>query len=193
MIPEKHHPHHHHRPHFEWSFPTVVILLLLALVVGLIIYDHYNPHFNQQATYRPPVHDESEITIDPELLKQDHTVYVPAYSHVYFNKGEPLSLTMTLSVRNIDLEQPILIKSVSYYDTNGKLVESFLKKSLTLKPQATAEFLVSDQDTRGGSGANFLVQWASEENVNKPVIEAVMIGTSNQQGISFVRSGVELE
>jgi hypothetical protein len=45
------------------------------------------------------------------------------------------------------------------------------------------------QNTTGGSGASFLVQWFAKESVSDPVIETVMIDTSSQQGISFVRTG----
>ena len=61
---------------------------------------------------------------------------------------------------------------------------------MTLGPLATGEFLVEKKDDSGGSGANFLVDWDAESAVPPPVAEAVMIGTSGQQGISFVRPGV---
>jgi len=61
---------------------------------------------------------------------------------------------------------------------------------LRLAPLATTEFFVPEQDSSGGSGANFIVEWVAEKKqVNTPIIEAVMISTSGQQGISFVRSG----
>jgi hypothetical protein len=47
-------------------------------------------------------------------------------------------------------------------------------------------------DASGGSGANFIVQWAGPESINTPVIEAVMIGTQGSQGISFVSPGREI-
>jgi len=50
---------------------------------------------------------------------------------------------------------------------------------------ATAEFFVKEQDTSGGSGANFIVKWTAQQGVTKPVVEAVMISTAFHQGISF--------
>ncbi|MBW2204768.1 MAG: DUF3124 domain-containing protein [Deltaproteobacteria bacterium] len=41
----------------------------------------------------------------------------------------------------------------------------------------------------GGSGANFLIKWKSESEVNEPIIEEVMIGTMSKQGISFLSRG----
>ncbi|MBT8364361.1 MAG: DUF3124 domain-containing protein, partial [Deltaproteobacteria bacterium] len=46
-----------------------------------------------------------------------------------------------------------------------------------------------EDDKAGGSGANFIVVWKSESQVNPPIIEGVMIGTHSGQGISFVSRG----
>jgi hypothetical protein len=67
------------------------------------------------------------------------------------------------------------------------------EKPMLLKPLATAEFLVAQKEIKGGSGANFIVEWISDAMVNKPVIEAVMIGIEGQTSISFVRTGIAIE
>ena len=38
-------------------------------------------------------------------------------------------------------------------------------------------------------GANFIVRWSAEREMNSPIIECLMIGTQSGQGISFVSSG----
>jgi hypothetical protein len=48
---------------------------------------------------------------------------------------------------------------------------------------------VEERDLRGGVGANFIVQWRSDQPVTPPVVEAIMISTSQQQGISFLSTG----
>ena len=90
---------------------------------------------------------------------EGQVVYVPAYSHVYHGKGEPHMLTVTLSV------------------------------PVRLAPLCPTEVVVERDDAAGGSGANFLVEWYANQPVTRPVIEAVMIDTKGQQGISFVRRG----
>lgn len=45
---------------------------------------------------------------------------------------------------------------------------------------------IAANDTSGGAGANFIVEWVAEKTVYEPVVEAVMINTSSSQGISFV-------
>ncbi|GMU21676.1 MAG: hypothetical protein AMXMBFR13_17660 [Phycisphaerae bacterium] len=98
-------------------------------------------------------------------------------------------LTVTLSVRNIDVHLHIRVHSIKYFDTNGELLKEFLPEPVTLSPLETAEYLVPESDISGGSGANFVVEWSGETDVNIPIIEALMIGSSGGQGISFVQRG----
>jgi len=74
-----------------------------------------------------------------------------------------------------------------------KLVRAYLNKPVKLAPFATKKYLVKEDDREGGSGANFVVKWNSEQPVHAPVIESVMIGTRSQQGISFTSRGVVIE
>ncbi len=45
------------------------------------------------------------------------------------------------------------------------------------------------RDRRGGSGAKFIVEWVAQTSVSEPIVEAIMISTAFQQGISFVSPG----
>ena len=119
-------------------------------------------------------------------IVQDQTLYVPIYSHIYARGGEAHPLEATLSIRNSDPERSIRLTSVRYFDTKGKLVKDYLDTNLALAPLETVEFLVEKQDTRGGSGANFIVSWDAEEPVYEPIVEAVMIGVSRDHSISFM-------
>ena len=121
-------------------------------------------------------------------------VYVPAYSHIYQGvKGRPFNLAVMLSIRNVDDAKPITVTMIKYYDDHGDLVKDHLEKPLTIGPMGTREIYLPDRNSTGGSGANFIVRWASPEPVSVPVIQAVMIGTASTQGISFVCDGVVLE
>jgi len=118
------------------------------------------------------------------------TVYVPAYSHIYMgNKSTAFLLTVTLSIRNIDLSNPITITEVSYYETHGKFHNNFIKEDVKLNPLASTYYVINEKDKTGGAGASFIVKWKSEKRSNPPIIEAVMIGTQSQQGISFISRG----
>jgi hypothetical protein len=124
------------------------------------------------------------------LRSAGQTVYVPIYSHIYSGlKGRPFNLAATLSIRNTDPKLPISLVSVTFYDSEGKLVKEYLEKSVELKAMASTRYILTEADTGGGSGANFLVKWTSKTKVNPPLIEGVMIGTRSGQGISFVSRG----
>jgi hypothetical protein len=124
------------------------------------------------------------------VLSAGQTVYVPIYSHIYSGlKGRPFNLAATLSIRNTDPKHPISLVSVKFYDSEGKLVKAYLDKPTELKAMASTRYILTEADTAGGSGANFLVKWTSKIKVNSPLIEGVMIGTRSGQGISFVSRG----
>lgn len=125
----------------------------------------------------------------PELSK-GQIIYVPSYSHIYIgNKERFLLLTITLSVRNIDPDHSIRINHVDYYETQGKRLKKCLDKPVILKPLESYRYIIAEKDQSGGSGANFMVEWAAETPANPPIVEAIMIGTQNQQGISFTSRG----
>jgi hypothetical protein len=126
-------------------------------------------------------------------LSKGQLIYVPAYSHIYSGDRErPFLLTVTLSIRNIDPEQQITITLVDYYETQGKLLKKYVDKPVKLSPLESLRYVIPERDKSGGSGANFLVEWQSDKLVNPPIIESIMIGTQNQQGVSFTSRGREI-
>ena len=134
--------------------------------------------------------DPVSLSAEDIKLSAGQTVYVPIYSHIYSGvKGRPFDLAATLSIRNTNTRNPITLVSVKYYDSEGKLVEDYLKKPLQLDAQVSTRYIITEDNKAGGSGANFIVVWKSEQKVNPPIIEAVMIGTHSGQGISFVSRG----
>ena len=132
-----------------------------------------------------------EIKLDETLkLVTGQTIYVPIYSEIYhFDKSRTLQLAATLSVRNTDLQHPIIITSVKYYNSDGNLLREHLPNPLRLAPLASTDFVVNQSDQTGGSGANFLVEWVAEVEVYEPIVEALMVSTRSQQGISFISQG----
>jgi len=131
-----------------------------------------------------------DIFAEDIQLSSGQTVYVPIYSHIYSGvKGRPFDLAATLSIRNTNLKNSITLVSVKYYDSDGKIVEDYLKKPKQLNSLVTTRYIITEGDKAGGSGANFIVVWKSDQKVNPPIIEAVMIGTHSGQGISFLSRG----
>jgi len=117
-------------------------------------------------------------------------VYVPVYSNIY--SGGPTAtteLSATVSIRNADAERPLVLVAVTYYDSLGNRIEDYLDEVVELDPMATVEFVIERPDTRGGSGANFIVEWGSTTPIAEPVMEAVMLGRFGGVGLSFVSQG----
>lgn len=185
---------------FMRRFKLLIVGIVALFGVPLLTYAVYLNRrldvFENSLRYRPPPETEGEaFSGDSDRIHlaanpvEGQKVYVPVYSHVYHGDGDPYLLTITLSVRNTSTDDAIVLNSVRYFDTHGKEIKSYLKKPLRLAALATTEFLVSRDDTTGGSGANFLVEWIAERPVSEPIIEAIMIDTKGQQGISFARRG----
>lgn len=121
-------------------------------------------------------------------LSSGESVYVSIYSNIYSGpKAIRLELAAMLSIRNTDPKYPITILKADYYDTSGKMIDSYVKKPVKLKPLETTYFYIKEYDKRGGPGANFIVKWQAEKKINQPIIEGVMLGT--RQGVSFICPG----
>lgn len=117
-------------------------------------------------------------------------IYVPIYSRIYYeNTSRTIELAATLSVRNTDSKNRIILKSVDYYSTNGKLLKKFITGPVAVSPMAAADFVIDREDISGGTGANFVVRWMAETPISEPLAEAVMVSTGSSQSISFVSRG----
>ena len=117
--------------------------------------------------------------------------YLPVYSHIYHTEeSEMFNLSNTISIRNVSLTDSIYILNADYYNTSGENIRHYLKYPIYLKPIETIEIITTEKDNAGGSGANFVFDWATKEGKNPPLFEAVMISTYGQQGISFTTRGV---
>jgi hypothetical protein len=117
-------------------------------------------------------------------------VYIPVYSHIYSgDREQPFNLAATVSIRNTDPEHALTLTSVDYYDSSGKVLRSHLEGPIELSALASRRYVIPESDTGGGSGASFLVTWKSAQALSPPIMESIMIGTKNQQGISFQSRG----
>jgi hypothetical protein len=135
----------------------------------------------------------SGATATQRGLSQGQTVYVPVYSHVFFgDQARTFKLSVTLSIRNINVKGPIQITKVAYYDENGKHVRDFAEKPVQLKPWTSTRFFIKESDATGGAEAFFIVFWQAASKVNPPIIEGVMIGARGQQGVSFLTQGTPI-
>jgi Protein of unknown function (DUF3124) len=116
--------------------------------------------------------------------------YVPVYSSVSMTPGRVRAdFSVTLSVHNTSESSPLILKRINYFDTSGALVQAYLKEPVALKPFATVEIFIAVNDVRGGTGANFIVDWAATGEIAEPVVEALMVGGIGSGHYAFISQG----
>lgn len=166
---------------------------LLLVLIGTLY--ACGPSEQSNSNVDPPSSHLDSLTTAPSSFEnrgaptkrvRSQTLYVPAYSHIYYRDVQrSMNLATTLSIRNTSSEAPIILSTIDYYDSNGDPVRAYLDTTRTLGPLASTYVVVDVGDIRGGVGANFLVRWHAETPVPPPVVETVMITTESTQGISF--------
>jgi hypothetical protein len=175
---------------FGWETGLICLFALLLLSAGVSC-DRPRQHDDagKRAGRRTGVAEiEPGEAIPPAVAGQ--TVYVPAYSSIPTADNSLLyQLSITLSIRNTDRTRPIVINAVRYHDQDGRPVRDFLKKPLRIGPMAAIEFFIREGDSTGGTSSSFLVEWVADQAVSDPYIEAVMVGTAGNQGISLTCPG----
>ena len=128
--------------------------------------------------------------VPAEPLAVSGAFYVPVYSSVSMAQGKlRADFSVTLSVHNASETRPLVLKRIAYFDTSGKMVESYLKAPIALKPFSTIEVFIPTSDVRGGTGANFVVDWAASGEIAEPAVEALMVGGVGAGHYAFISQG----
>ncbi|MDF1548042.1 MAG: DUF3124 domain-containing protein [Bacteroidales bacterium] len=134
-----------------------------------------------------PSHVYNFVNADEYALNYYETVYVPVYSDIYHLDGtRRFKLTTTVSIRNTSLSDSAFILSATYHDSYGKTLKEYVDSTILVSPLESIEFVVEEFENMGGAGANFIVEWASNNHVDQLLIQSIMIGTYDKQGISFL-------
>ena len=179
----------------------IILTLLLGILLGGCTSEQEPPSDKEQSdrvieqkSSSGTILQQEPADFDRKKSSMGQLVYVPVYSHIYQqNRQKTFNLTTTLSIRNADPYRPFTITEVAYYDSKGNLVQQYVDSSEQIRPLASTSYVIEETDLRGGVGANFLVRWHSQSPIYPPVIEAVNISTSQQQGISFLSVGRVLQ
>jgi hypothetical protein len=132
----------------------------------------------------------SLTAIPSETLGISGSFYIPVYSSVSMSQGKTRAdFSVTLSIHNASETRPLVLRRIAYFDTAGKMVESYLKEAVALKPFSMVEVFVPTADVRGGTGANFVVDWAAAGEIAEPVVEALMFGGLGSGHYAFISQG----
>lgn len=156
--------------------------MLLCPVAGPAV---AQPNVNLEQTFA-----DSLTALPKEEVAVSGGFYVPAYSSVAMSRGKlRVDFSVTLSVHNASESQPLVVRRIAYFDTAGKQVESYLKAPVAVKPLATISIFIPTDDVRGGTGANFMVDWAATGEIVEPVVEALMVGGVANAHYAFISQG----
>lgn len=130
--------------------------------------------------------------ISDSLLRGE--TYLSVYSSIYsFTEHRTHELTATVSMRNTNRLDTIFIDKAEYFNTKGESIRVYFEKTIFIQPMETVEIVIDEIDKEGGTGANFLFNWAVPAQAHEPLFEGVMISTSGQQGLSFTTQGKRIE
>ncbi|XVJ67378.1 MAG: DUF3124 domain-containing protein [Lacibacter sp.] len=166
-------------------------LLPLVLLFGTI-----SSCNSDQTPAPPPAVDwnKKRATISKVDSLQKGSTYLSVYSHIYaLSEKRTANLTATISMRNTSQTDTLFITKAEYFDTHGKSLKNYIDNSIFLAPMETAEIIIEQNDTSGGSGANFIFDWKIKPGAPEPLFEAIMISTSGQQGLSFTTQGKRIK
>ena len=146
----------------------------------------------QATDVAPGVGPAEALTTLPDrgALDVRGAVYVPAYSSVLVDRGQlRIDFSVTLCIHNASAEKPLVVERIAYYDATGGLVQAYLTSPVAVRPLGTLEVQVPIRDTRGGTSAKFVVDWAGAGPIAEPVMEALILGAEGTRGYSFVGQG----
>ena len=169
-------------------------LYKILLSAGFILLLGFSSCMPQEEEVKEIQKHIQPISVTGDLdLSNGQMIYVPAYSQIYsvFSNTDDgrINLAVTLSIRNTDMNNPIIIKSVSYYGDNGTLLKEYVETPFRLSKMASVSYNISRTDVSGGIGANFIVKWGAEQTVTEPYIQAIIIGADGNRGFSWRNPG----
>ncbi len=165
------------------------------IVMLLLIITLQSCHENKEVSSVNPVNWENR-TIDLALIDTlaYGTTYLSVYSQIYSqSEHKTHDLTATVSLRNVNTDDTIYINKAEYFNTNGSSIRTYFDQTIFIAPMETVEIVIDENDQEGGTGANFLFEWAIVPNSDEPFFEAIMISTSGQQGLSFTTQGKRIK
>lgn len=164
------------------------------LIIAISLVALFSCEQNKKISSTNPVNWEARtINLPKEDSLHHGTTYLPVYSEVYqSNENKTYPLTVTVSIRNMNPQDTIYILNARYFNSAGHQIRSYFDKPIYLAPLETIDIVIDEGDKEGGTGANFIFDWAIENNDIEPLFEAVMISTTGQQGLSFITKGIKI-
>ena len=172
---------------------AVIKKIVLFLGVSLLVFSCENKN-KEFSSIEPNNWKKRTIELNTQDSLASGQTYLSVYSQIYSStEHRTHNLTVTVSMKNININDSVYIEKATYYNTKGALIRTYFSKPIYLAPLETVEIVIDEVDKHGGTGANFVFDWKKKQTVNDPHFESVMISTSGQQGLSFTSQGIKIE
>ena len=131
-----------------------------------------------------------EINANDSLIYGE--TYLSVYSQIYsYTEHLTHDLTSTISMRNTSIEDTIYVLKAKYFDTHGKLIRTYFDQPIFIAPMETVAIVIDETDKEGGTGANFLFDWAIKPTTTEPLFEGIQLSTAGR--ISFTTEGKRIK
>jgi hypothetical protein len=143
------------------------------------------------AAAQPVVVSADATTSAPrEKLAVRGRTFIPLHSTLLGQGGVTrLNFSGALSIHNASATNVLAIEKIEYRNGSGQLIESYLSDPLYLKPYASLQVLIAQDDVRGGTGASFTVDWSTIEGSDEPLIEAIMTSFTGPHSYAILSPG----
>ncbi|MCB9359936.1 MAG: DUF3124 domain-containing protein [Flavobacteriales bacterium] len=162
---------------------------IFLLIIGVIVFYSCDNKQKEMSSINPVNWNKRAV----ELNSNDSLIYGETYLSIYsqiYSYTEHLThdLTSTISMRNTSLTDTIYMIRANYYDTHGKLIRTYFKNPIYIAPMETVSIVIDETDKEGGTGANFIFDWAIKPHTTEPIFEGIQLSTAGR--ISFTTNGI---
>lgn len=152
--------------------------------------------FEGQARGRPQTAQPLIVTPDATMpaptqkLAVRARTFVPFHSTLIGQGGVTrLNFSGALSIHNGSGSNVLAIEKIEYRNGSGELIESYVSDPVYLKPYASLQIIIAQDDVRGGTGASFTVDWSTVEGSDEPLIETIMASFTGPHSFTLLSTG----
>ncbi len=168
--------------------------ILLTLSIVMIVACRPQNKAKKEIPFKQIEFDTSTLAVKTTNYKnvKGQLLYLPSYSNIPTKVDSTeysFDMSSFVAIHNTDLINSIIVTKVLYFNENGKPVYDLLNnKTMKLNPMETIDFYIPHED-QSGNGANFLVEWVSDQPVNEPLIESVTYNLKSYHSAAIVSTG----
>lgn len=165
---------------------------VFAYILGIFIFSSCVNQETEISSINPINWEKRTVKINLKDSMIYGETYLSNYSQIYsYTEHLTHDLTSTISMRNTSLTDTIYMISAKYFDTHGKLIRTYFDEPIYISPMETVAIVIDEKDQEGGTGANFLFDWAIKPQTTEPLFEGIQLSTAGR--ISFTTHGVRLK